>query len=92
MVKKTLELEILGLACDTEDDVGPVLYLVDGLTNLVRVAIIGSLECPFPSRWIPGRGVTGFYLWHCTTMLYDILSWLVLIRVLTYTLVIVNLI
>lgn len=44
MVKKTLELEILGLACDTEDDVGHVLFLVEGLTKLVRVAIIGSLE------------------------------------------------
>lgn len=44
MVKKTLELEILGLACDTEDDVGPVLLLVEGLTKRVRVAIIGSLE------------------------------------------------
>lgn len=44
MVKKTLELEILGLACDTEDDVGPVLLLVEGLTKLVRVAINGSLE------------------------------------------------
>lgn len=56
--------------------------------------IIGGTPwgCPFPSRLIPGRGVTGFYLWHRTTMLYDILSWLVLIRVLTYTLVIVNLI
>lgn len=34
----------MDLACDTEDDVGPVLLLVDGLAKLVRVAIIGSLE------------------------------------------------
>lgn len=34
----------MALACDTEDDVGPVLLLVDGLTKRVRVSINGSLE------------------------------------------------
>lgn len=39
-----LESSRMALACDTEDDVGPVLQLIEGLTKLVRVAIIGSLE------------------------------------------------
>lgn len=32
---------------------------------------------PFTYRWRPGGSATKFYLWHCTTMFYDILSWLV---------------
>lgn len=32
---------------------------------------------PFTYRWRPGGVATEFYLWHCTTMLYNILTWLV---------------
>lgn len=39
-----LESSRMALACDTDDDVGPVLLLVEVLTKLVRVAFIGSLE------------------------------------------------
>lgn len=44
MVKKILELEILGLVCDIEDDVGFVLLLVEGLIKFVWVVINGLLE------------------------------------------------
>lgn len=35
---------------------------------------------PFPYRWKPGGSATGFYLWYRTIMLYNTLSWLVMIK------------